>query len=180
MNHEIDAAELLADAAAAIERRAAERGTKTERSMARTVRIFKALTGRKLTETDGWIFMVCLKLARSRAGAFVGDDYLDAAAYVALAAESKAKERQREYLAAIKDGSICADCDMPLPKGCEGTFRGKDGCAGYPLATCTCGHEIVREDDEAQVCIECGGRNRRCSHNQPDGMVFTPTWWRMK
>lgn len=28
-----------------------------------------------------------------------------------------------------------------------------------------CGHEIYKYDDDAWVCIECGGRNRRVPHN---------------
>lgn len=39
----------------------------------------------------------------------------------------------------------------------------------YDLNYCPdCEHEIIVEDDEACVCIECGGRNRR---------MFEPTIW---
>lgn len=36
------------------------------------------------------------------------------------------------------------------------------GAAGIRLACCPdCGNNIVAEDDDARVCIQCGGRNRR-------------------
>ena len=47
-----------------------------------------ALTGHNLSETEGWKFMVCLKLARAAHARFNCDDYLDGAAYMALACES--------------------------------------------------------------------------------------------
>lgn len=58
-----------------------------ERSMLRTVAAFNALTGRDLTEAEGWTFMIQLKLARASQGAFHADDYIDAAAYAALLGE---------------------------------------------------------------------------------------------
>jgi len=59
-----------------------------ERSMARCVKAFNAMTGHNLTEEDGWLFMVYLKHSRMRAGKFRQDDYEDAVAYEALMAES--------------------------------------------------------------------------------------------
>ncbi len=58
-----------------------------ERSMARTVRIFNAARGRDLTEEEGWLFMIALKIARSQAGGYNADDYDDLAAYSALLGE---------------------------------------------------------------------------------------------
>lgn len=73
--------------------RAAKRdNTQGERSMARTVNVFNTLTGNQLTEEQGWLFMVCLKLARGSQGAFHLDDYVDAAAYCALQGEAAAKQ----------------------------------------------------------------------------------------
>lgn len=60
-----------------------------ERSMGITVAAFNALTGQRLSEEEGWIFMVVLKLARSRRGSFNADDYGDCASYVALAGECR-------------------------------------------------------------------------------------------
>lgn len=83
---------LLRAAAKAIDDRADQRDCPGgERSMVRAVLLFNALTGHTLSELDGWQFMCCLKLSRSRAGRFVEDDYTDCAAYVALAAEAAAK-----------------------------------------------------------------------------------------
>lgn len=80
--------------------RAAQRDTQTvgaqaggERSMAATVRAFNALTGKNLTEAEGWEFMILLKLVRGRQGAFRADDYVDAAAYAALLGECESTSR---------------------------------------------------------------------------------------
>lgn len=61
-----------------------------ERSMAKTVAAFNALTGNTLSETEGWLFMVALKMARSTQGAFKADNFEDMAAYAGLAGESAA------------------------------------------------------------------------------------------
>lgn len=58
-----------------------------ERSMAATVKAFNALTGKTLTEEEGWEFMILLKLVRGRQGDFRADDYTDAAAYSGLLGE---------------------------------------------------------------------------------------------
>lgn len=58
-----------------------------ERSMHRIVSVFNALTGHRLTEAEGWKFMLCLKLARAEAGKFDPDDYVDLIGYAALLAE---------------------------------------------------------------------------------------------
>ena len=49
-----------------------------ERSMAKTVAAFNALTGHQLTEEQGWLFMETLKMARSQQGQFKRDNYEDA------------------------------------------------------------------------------------------------------
>lgn len=86
--HPHTAPEILAAAAQCISDRAATRDLPAERSMARNVRAFNALTGHTLTERDGWLFMVTLKAARATAGSHNPDDYIDGAAYFALAGES--------------------------------------------------------------------------------------------
>ena len=65
-----------------------------ERSMAKTVECFNALTGRDLTETEGWLMMVCLKLARANQGGFRMDSFEDGAAYIALMGESAALQQE--------------------------------------------------------------------------------------
>lgn len=86
---------LLRQGLQAMEDRAASRDNPGERSMARTVAAFNALTGRDLTEEEGWAFMVCLKEARALGGSKkVEDDYIDGAAYFALQGEC-AMQKQR-------------------------------------------------------------------------------------
>lgn len=83
------APDLLIEAADTIGNRAAQRDMPTgERSMGRAVDTFRALTGITLSERDGWVFMAILKLARAQGGALRMDDYIDGAAYIALAGES--------------------------------------------------------------------------------------------
>ncbi len=65
-----------------------------ERSMSKTVECFNALTGRDLTETEGWLMMVCLKLARANQGGFRMDSFEDGAAYIALMGESAALQQE--------------------------------------------------------------------------------------
>ena len=62
-------------------------GGEAERSMPKIVAMFNALTGHELTPEQGWKFMCCLKLARSEQGEYREDNYIDGAAYMALAGE---------------------------------------------------------------------------------------------
>lgn len=78
------AVNILRGAAAAIDNRASQR----ERSMAKAVAAFNALYGHNLSEVEGWQFMSLLKKSRASQGCFVLDDYLDDAAYCALAGEA--------------------------------------------------------------------------------------------
>lgn len=85
----MNATEFLAAATAAISDRASERDVEQERSMARAVAIFNAATRRDLTEREGWLFQVCLKMARAQGGVKErADDYIDMAAYAALMGEA--------------------------------------------------------------------------------------------
>lgn len=87
----MNAIETLRTAAQAIEDRAPLRDSDGNRSMQCTVDVFSALTGHDLSEEEGWLFMVCVKLARSRGSQHHADDYTDGAAYVALAGEARGK-----------------------------------------------------------------------------------------
>lgn len=65
--------------------------------MAAAVKAFNALTNAALTEEEGWLFMVLLKLSRSRCGRHQIDDYIDGAAYMMLAGEAaEAVESKKE------------------------------------------------------------------------------------
>lgn len=92
---EVKAGEMLEMAARHLSDRAAERDTDQERSMAACVNAFNAMFGKDLTEEQGWLFMVLLKMSRAKAGRFRQDDYEDGAAYFALAGETAAVERIR-------------------------------------------------------------------------------------
>ena len=85
----IEAPALLEKAAATMRERSIERDVEKERAMAKTVALFNAQFGTSMTEHQGWMFMVHLKLARAEGGIFREDDYIDAAAYIALAAECR-------------------------------------------------------------------------------------------
>lgn len=82
---------ILAEAGTAVRTRGVDYDPKGygggERSMAKTVEIFKAWTGIQLTELEGWRFMQCMKMARSLSGKPKLDTYVDRAAFAALEGE---------------------------------------------------------------------------------------------
>lgn len=84
-----NAAQILTNAAGHLKDRAVTYDNKQgERSIGKTVEMFNALTGHKLTEEQGWKFMALLKLVRSEQGAYKADNYEDLSAYAALAGEA--------------------------------------------------------------------------------------------
>lgn len=93
--NDIKAPELLNKAAAIMANRAKEYDQPDgERSAARIVAAFNAITGHELTESQGWLFLQILKQVRlfSAAG-FHADSADDNIAYAALLAEAKAQEK---------------------------------------------------------------------------------------
>lgn len=61
-----------------------------ERSIARTVAMFNAATGHDLDESEGWLFMMFLKIVRDRSvDGGHQDSCTDLAAYSALYGESR-------------------------------------------------------------------------------------------
>lgn len=85
----MNAPDILIAAADCIGERAEQRDQNDgERSMRKAVATFNQLTGHNLSEREGWVFMAVLKLARAQAGRHVLDDYVDGAAYIALAGET--------------------------------------------------------------------------------------------
>ncbi len=88
------APDLLAKAAAHMADRAATYDKpEGERSMGRAVLAFNAITGRDLSEPEGWLLLQVLKDVRlfQRAG-YHADSAEDCIAYAALKAEAKARE----------------------------------------------------------------------------------------
>ena len=67
-----------------------------ERSMAKIVATFNAMTGHTLTEADGWKFMVILKLVRAGQGFYDRDSFVDAAAYCGLLGECESVAKPRK------------------------------------------------------------------------------------
>ena len=67
-----------------------------ERSMTKTVAMFNELTSHKITETDGWQFMVLLKMVRHQQGEYNHDNLFDGVNYMALAVESASKEKHKK------------------------------------------------------------------------------------
>jgi hypothetical protein len=93
--NDIKAPDLLNKAASIMASRAKEYDQpEGERSAARIVAAFNAITGHQLTESQGWLFLQILKQVRlfSAAG-FHADSADDNIAYAALLAEAKAQEK---------------------------------------------------------------------------------------
>lgn len=67
--------------------------TGQERSMKAIVEAFNAVTGHKLTTTEGWKFMVLLKLVRLSASPGHRDSAVDLVGYSALTAEESQKPK---------------------------------------------------------------------------------------
>lgn len=97
MSYKTIAEEYLARAAAV----QAERGKQydkdnkqQERSMQKIVTMFNTLTGKDLNDTEGWLFMIILKMVRAQAkpGVHHDDTWLDLVSYSALAAEQSERE----------------------------------------------------------------------------------------
>lgn len=92
-----EAASILQEAKDCLVNRAAERDHEDgERSMEAAVNAFNTLTKHSLTEEQGWLFVAVLKAARAQGGGYKRDDYVDGAAYFALAGEAAEKERGGE------------------------------------------------------------------------------------
>ena len=68
---------------------AGDRDSGKERSMKLIVDVFNTLTGNTLTEHDGDVFMVCLKLVRMQRDKGNDDNYIDAIGYLQMASEVK-------------------------------------------------------------------------------------------
>lgn len=89
----MQAQEYLKKGIAHMEDRAKQRDAANgERSMKRAVDIFNAWTDNKLTEDEGWRFMIALKQAREIQGEYNQDDYEDLAAYAGLLGESASEK----------------------------------------------------------------------------------------
>lgn len=127
-----------------------------ERSMGRTVAMFNALTEHELTEEQGWMFMVCLKMVRSQSGKYQADDYVDGAAYVGLAGECAQKSRDKVAKTKI-DNLKCGQCESSLV-GVSSIveFNGSEEAAWYCMR---CFRETAFgvKDEQLKEEIKAGG-----------------------
>jgi len=64
-----------------------------ERTAAKIAEVFNAITGHNINEADAWMFLVVLKIVRSRNGKYNRDDYVDLAAYAGLLGECESQNR---------------------------------------------------------------------------------------
>lgn len=95
-----------------------------ERSMARTVAAFNAVTGRDLSESEGWLLMLLLKQVRQwqQPAKYHADSAEDAVAYSALLAESLKRAGESP------PGSPEEPLPLPLsPLVVGGKYRRRDG-----------------------------------------------------
>lgn len=83
-----------------------------ERNMLGTITAFNALTGRSLTEAEGWLFMQLLKMRRQATSPqYHPDSMLDQVAYSLLEAECREKELLQSLKNPIEAG---AQTSLPL------------------------------------------------------------------
>lgn len=81
-----------------------------ERSMARTMTAFEAVTGKALTEAEGWLFMQLLKDVRQWSRpSYHADSAEDCIAYAALKAEALSE-------ATVPQNETAPDCSTERPQ----------------------------------------------------------------
>jgi hypothetical protein len=84
----------LDEASNTMKQRAALRDAEDgERTAAKIAEVFNAITGHEISEADAWMFLVVLKIVRSRNGKYNRDDYVDLAAYAGLLGECESQSR---------------------------------------------------------------------------------------
>lgn len=89
------AVSFLEEAAETMKARAALRDKPSgERTAKKIAEVFNAITGHDLTESDAWMFLIVLKIVRSRSGKYNRDDYVDLGAYSSLLGEHESIARK--------------------------------------------------------------------------------------
>ena len=73
-----------------------------ERTIPKCVVAFNSITGHRLSNEDGWLFMQVLKMCRSVQGSYKYDDYRDGIGYAALRAEEAIMTDKKR-----KDSATC-------------------------------------------------------------------------
>ncbi|KKN92368.1 hypothetical protein LCGC14_0208590 [marine sediment metagenome] len=85
-----------------------------ERTIPRCVTAFNAITGHKLSNCDGWLFMEVLKKCRSVQGAYKYDDYRDGLGYAALRAEEARMEEEERQSNATAEMPVLSEEDKRI------------------------------------------------------------------
>ena len=88
--------DILKEARQIIDGHATDRDRGKERSMGQIVEIFNNLTRSNLSEHEGYIFMVVLKLVRMERSPSNIDNYIDGVAYIQLAWEEALNQRSEK------------------------------------------------------------------------------------
>ncbi len=88
----MDASEVMKKAIGIVEGHSKDRDIGKERAMKQIVSVFNALTGHELSELDGHMFMVCLKLVRMQRNPSELDNYVDAIGYLGMGGEVSGEE----------------------------------------------------------------------------------------
>lgn len=83
----ITSEKLLTDAAEIQRARGLAYDGYKERSMGEIVELFRLVSGVTLTERQGWLFMVALKLIRAKRSTKLYDSYADLISYASLLGE---------------------------------------------------------------------------------------------
>lgn len=113
----MNAADLLQQGADTIRQRAQFRDTPGgEYAMPLAVRLMQAYNGGRLeSDVDGNVFMVFLKLARHQNGGKLNmDDFIDGAAYMAMAGEAAAGGQPKEVL--VPNSGIAANVEAVVAR----------------------------------------------------------------
>jgi hypothetical protein len=85
----------LEEASQAMKQRAALRDAEDgERTAAQIAKVFNAITGHEISEADAWMFLLVMKIVRSRNGKYHRDDYVDGSSYFALLGECESINRE--------------------------------------------------------------------------------------
>lgn len=161
------AAEILAAAAGHMQDRASTYDKpEGERSMGRAVAAFNAVTGRDLTEAEGWLLLQQLKNVRlfTRPG-FHRDSAEDAVAYAALAGEAKSAEAIDHALqVAGQAADLLAECRHAAEQFIA-------GAVGVPADLEPAVVDSIDQNAGKGPCLSCGGPHplHRCGRGRPTG-----------
>lgn len=129
-----------------------------ERSMGKCVRAFNAITGRDLSESEGWLLLQVLKDVRQwqNSGRFHADSAEDCISYAALKAEALQGEQLQKDITAMR---------LADPLACSGCVSGCFRCRTEEPAA------AIDDDSERQQRIQQSGELAEEVYAAVDGWV---------